>query len=87
MKEKRKKVKIASKALDPDFVKLGKRMKELRLKKGFGSYEAFAYENGLSRVLYGHYEKGMGNITYKNLLKVIRALGVSMEEFFSKGFD
>jgi transcriptional regulator with XRE-family HTH domain len=87
MKEKRKKVKTGSKISDPDFVALGKRMKELRLKKGFGSYEVFAYEHGLSRVLYGAYEKGEGNITYKNLLKIIRALDVSVKEFFNEGFE
>jgi transcriptional regulator with XRE-family HTH domain len=86
-KPKQKKGKTGSKTPDSDFVKLGKRMRELRLKKGFSSYEAFAYENDLSRVLYGDYEKGKGNITYKNLLKIARALGVSLNEFFSEGFD
>lgn len=70
-----------------DFIKLGKRMRELRIKKGYNSFEAFAYDNDLPRVLYGNYEKGAGNITYKNLLKVITALGVSINEFFRTGFD
>lgn len=70
-----------------DFIKLGKRMRELRIKKGYNSFEAFAYDNDLPRVLYGNYEKGAGNITYKNLLKVIKALDVSFTEFFSTGFD
>lgn len=70
-----------------DFIKLGKRMRELRIKKGYNSFEAFAYDNDLPRVLYGNYEKGAGNITYKNLLKVIKALDVSFKDFFSTGFD
>lgn len=70
-----------------DFVKLGKRMRELRIKNGYKSFEAFAYDNDLPRVLYGNYEKGVGNITYKNLLKVIKALKVSVKEFFNEGFD
>ncbi len=70
-----------------DFIKLGKRMRELRIKKGYNSFEAFAYDNDLPRVLYGNYEKGAGNITFKNLLKVIKALNVSFREFFSTGFD
>jgi len=70
-----------------DFLKLGKRMRELRIKKGYNSFEAFAYDNDLPRVLYGNYEKGTGNITYKNLLKVIKALDVSFKEFFSTGID
>lgn len=69
-----------------DFMKLGKRMRELRIKKGYSSFESFAYDNDLPRVLYGNYEKGEGNITYKNLLKVIKALNISITEFFSEGF-
>ncbi len=88
MKAKRnvpKKLKTA--IIDPEFIKLGKRMKELRIKNGYKSFETFAYDNDLPRVLYGNYEKGTGNITYKNLLKVIKALKVSMPDFFSEGFD
>lgn len=70
-----------------DMVRLGKRMRQLRIEKGYTSFEAFAYDNELPRVLYGNYEKGVGNITYKNLLKVIRALGLSISEFFNQGFD
>ena len=70
-----------------DFVRLGKRMRELRIKNGYKSFETFAYDNDLPRVLYGNYEKGVGNITYKNLLKVIKALKVSVKEFFNEGFD
>ncbi|MGQ0828761.1 MAG: helix-turn-helix domain-containing protein [Bacteroidota bacterium] len=83
--QKTKKEKLTSS--DSDFVSLGKRMRELRLKKGYKSFEIFAYDNDLPRVLYGNYEKGVGNITYKNLLKVIRALNVSVKEFFSEGFE
>ncbi|MCE9538622.1 MAG: helix-turn-helix domain-containing protein [Bacteroidetes bacterium] len=91
MKEKGKETKKVQNekpdSTDSDFVKLGKRMRELRIKKGFKSFETFAYDNELPRVLYGNYEKGVGNITYKNLLKVIRALGISLKEFFSEGVD
>lgn len=69
-----------------DFIKLGQRMRELRIKKGYNSFESFAYDNDLPRVLYGNYEKGEGNITFKNLLKVIKALDVSIKEFFNEGF-
>lgn len=80
-----KKIKEADE--NSDFRKLGKRMKELRIKNGYKSFEIFAYDNNLPRVLYGNYEKGVGNITYKNLLKVIKALKISISEFFSEGFD
>lgn len=58
-------------------------MRELRIKKGYNSFETFAYDNDLPRVLYGNYEKGVGNITYKNLLKVVRAMNISINEFFN----
>jgi transcriptional regulator with XRE-family HTH domain len=88
--KKEKKVPAKGKQLgqvNTDFAKLGKRMRELRVKKGYKSFETFAYDNDMSRVMYGSYEKGSGNITYKNLLKVIKALGVTIPEFFSEGFD
>lgn len=66
---------------DKDLTALGDRMKELRLKAGYKSYEIFAYEKGLPRASYGKWEKGQ-NITYTNLIKVIRGLGVTVEEFF-----
>lgn len=70
-----------------DLKKLGDRLKVLRVKKGFTSLERFAFDNELSRVLYSNYENGKGNITYKNLLKVTKALNISLKDFFSEGFD
>ncbi|MEQ8474786.1 MAG: helix-turn-helix transcriptional regulator [Fulvivirga sp.] len=66
--------------------KLASRMKQLRIAKGYSSYEPFAYEHDLPRAQYGRYERGE-NITYINLIKVIKALGVTPEQFFSEGFD
>lgn len=66
--------------------KLGQRMKQLRLKKGYTSLEKFAFDHNISRVLYSNYESGKGNITFKNLVKTVDALGVSLKEFFSEGF-
>ena len=71
--------------LNQDLKKLGYRMKSLRKKKGFDSVEKFSFDSDISRVLYGNYENG--NITYKNLLKVIRSLDISIKDFFSEGFD
>ncbi len=71
---------------DVDLVKLGKRIKGLRIKSGYTSYETFAYDKGIHRVQFGRYEKGH-NLTYKSLLKVITAFDMSLEEFFSEGFD
>ena len=69
-----------------DLALLAKRIKELRIKKGYTSYEYFAYENELSRSQYGRYEKGE-DLRYTSLLRVINALGISLKEFFAEGFD
>jgi transcriptional regulator with XRE-family HTH domain len=69
-----------------DLIKLGNRIKALRIKKGYTSYEYFAYEHNISRAQFGRYEKGE-DLRYTSLLKVVRALDMSLEEFFSEGFD
>lgn len=61
--------------------KLGKRIKELRIAKGYTNYEAFAYEKNIPRAQYGRYEKG-SDLKFSSLLKVIDALGMTVEEFF-----
>jgi hypothetical protein len=66
--------------------KLGERIKQLRIKKGYTSYEYFAYDNNISRAQMGRYEKGQ-DLRFTSLAKVVYALGVTMEEFFSEGFD
>ena len=69
-----------------DLVKLGNRIRELRIRKGYTSYEYFAYEHNISRAQFGRYEKGE-DLRYTSLLKVVRALDISLQEFFSEGFD
>ncbi|MDQ3192926.1 MAG: helix-turn-helix transcriptional regulator [Bacteroidota bacterium] len=66
--------------------RLAKRIKKLRLEKGFTSYEAFAYEHNLSRALYGRYEKGK-DLRFTSLVKVVQAFDLTLEEFFSEGFE
>lgn len=61
---------------------LGTRLKELRLKRGYTSMEKFALDHELPRVLLSNWESGKGNITYRNLIKVTKALEISLKEFF-----
>ena len=65
--------------------RLGNRIKELRIKKGYTSYEYFAYEHNISRAQFGRYERGE-DLRFSSLLKVANALDVSLEELFGKGF-
>ncbi|MBD0280285.1 MAG: helix-turn-helix transcriptional regulator [Flavisolibacter sp.] len=66
--------------------KLGQRIKELRLKKGYTSYEYFAYEHNISRAQFGRYEKGQ-DLRFSSLIKIIQAFDMTLQEFFSEGFD
>lgn len=66
--------------------KLGKRIKELRVAKGYSSYEYFAYDHNISRAQYGRYEKGE-DLRFSTLAKVVNAFGMTMKEFFAEGFE
>ena len=65
---------------------LANRVKSLRIKKGYTSYEYFAYDNNLSRSQYSRYEKGE-DLRFSSLIKVIKAFKITPEEFFSEGFE
>lgn len=66
--------------------KLGQRIKQLRIEKGYSNYEYFAYDVGISRAQYGKYEAG-ANIKFNTLLKIIKGFDMTVEEFFMEGFD
>lgn len=71
----------------PDAQKLANRIKQLRKVRGYSNSLSFAIDNDLNPSQFARYESGQGNITWKNLMKVIRALNVSVSEFFSEGFE
>jgi transcriptional regulator with XRE-family HTH domain len=75
-------------ALDPDdqLKKLGARIKDLRTKEGYTSYEYFAYEHDISRAQFGRYEQGQ-DLRFTSLVKIVEAFGMTMSEFFEEGFD
>lgn len=65
---------------------LGNRIKEVRREKGYANYEQFAFDNELPRAQYGRYEKGQ-DLRFSSLLKVLKAMDISLKDFFSKGFE
>ena len=65
---------------------LGGKLRELRIKQGFSNYEQFAFEHNLPRAQYGRYEQGQ-DLRFSSLLKVLKALDISLEEFFKEGFE
>lgn len=82
------KAKKILKKKDPEIYlkQLGERLKALRIKSGYTNYEYFAYENNLGRSQYGKYETG-GNIRFDTLVKIVQIHGLTLEEFFSEGFE
>lgn len=65
---------------------IGKRIRELRIDKGYSSQESFAYDAYIPRAQYGRYEAGT-NITILSLNKIIKFHKITLEEFFSQGFE
>lgn len=61
--------------------KVGKKLRELRIKAGYSSYESFAYEKGFTRQTIGRAEQG-GNMQFDTFFEILNALKVSPEEFF-----
>jgi transcriptional regulator with XRE-family HTH domain len=61
--------------------KLGKKVADLRRKKGF-SQEDFAHECQFHRSYMGAVERGEKNITIQMLVRITKALKISLSELF-----
>jgi hypothetical protein len=68
-------------ALDKRINAIANKVKTLRTKAGYTSYETFSFENNLNRVSYWRLEKGI-NFTINSLLKVLDIHKTSLSEFF-----
>ena len=64
--------------------KVGKRIKELRQKKGL-SQEEFAFRCDLDRTYITSLERGKRNVSLTNLEKIARAFEMTLSEFFDFG--
>ena len=71
-----------NKNIDRRILEIGAKLKALRIKKGYTSYENFAFDNDLPRMQYWRMEKGI-NFTIKNLIKILDIHNVSLNEFFN----
>jgi transcriptional regulator with XRE-family HTH domain len=70
------------KSLDTDeqvFQKIGKRIKDLRLKAGYSNAEKFAFENEITRSQYAMWEKGQ-DMKVSSLLRIARAHNMTLTE-------
>ena len=61
--------------------KVSKKIKELRIIKGYSSYETFANDFELDRKQYWRIENG-SNITLKTLDKILIIHSISVSDFF-----
>lgn len=61
--------------------KFGDRIRGLRLKKGL-SQEKLALSIDMDRTYYASVESGKRNISIKNIEKIAKGLGVSIEDLF-----
>jgi transcriptional regulator with XRE-family HTH domain len=78
-------------AIKDDYTKkqlanLGERLRALRKERGFSNYEQFAFDHELPRAQYGRYENGE-DLRFTSLLKVLKAMNISLKDFFSEGFE
>lgn len=73
---------MGQKATDPRAIAIGRRIKELRVEKGYTSHEFFAWENKISSAQYYRMEKG-SNMTIKSLLRILDIHGMTLLEFFA----
>ena len=64
---------------------LAKRIRELR-HRTHSSYEIFAYDNNITRSQWGRYETGE-DVRFSSLVKVCRIFNITLQEFFSEGFE
>lgn len=73
------------KEFEKELKKVGNRIKDLRTKGGYTSYEIFAFENNINRAQFGRYERGE-DLRLSSLLRILKALKVTPGEFFGEGF-
>lgn len=62
-------------------IELGKKIKQLRMKKGL-SQEKFALEIGMDRTYFASVEAGKRNISICNIKKIADGLEISLSELF-----
>ncbi len=65
---------------------IGAKLKELRTKKGYKSYETFAFDKEINRMQYWRMEKGLSNMSMATLLRILEIHKITLKEFF-KDFE
>lgn len=63
--------------------KIGQRLKELRLAKGYTSYRDFANKNDIEPKIYWRLEQGISDFKYSTLKRVLKGLDMNVGDFFN----
>jgi hypothetical protein len=63
---------------------VGKKLLELRIKKGYTSHVDFAADHDLPRIQYWRMEKGRANVTLKSLDKILAIHNLSIQDLFKE---
>jgi transcriptional regulator with XRE-family HTH domain len=63
--------------------RLGLRIREIRIQRGFKSQEEFADYCKLHRTFIGHLETGRKDFRLTTVIRVTEALGITLEEIFA----
>jgi hypothetical protein len=71
-------------SLNNVLVIIGRKLLELRIKKGYRSHADFALDHNLPRIQYWRMEKGKANITLKSLNKVLAIHKLTIEDMFDQ---
>lgn len=87
MKGAKKEVRVVVQDPKTKLKEIGERLKTLRRARGYQNSDDFAYDHEINRSQYGKYEAGAKDMRISSLLKIINALGVTIEEFFRGNLD
>lgn len=71
---------------EEEIKKLGARLRYLRIQAGYTSAETFALEKGISRALYGRYERGR-DLRYSTLVRLASCFDMTVLEFLQAKVD
>lgn len=71
---------------DDRIVTIADKLKKLRIKSGYTSYENFAFDHDIPRRSYWRMENGT-NFRIESLLRILDVYQISLEDFFSADFE
>ena len=75
-------IRMAVKKLETELERIGKRLKEMRVAKGYTSYRQFADSFEFEPKSIWLMEEGKTDFKYSSLKRVLEALGTSVDDFF-----